>query len=224
MTKLAKTYLATVIATGAAATAFALTHWRSEDPTRFAVFLLLFLAAATLKCSVPGVTGTYSPVFFFALLGATTLSLPEVFVASALAGIVQTVYKPKYQASSIKVCFNAANMGLSGAAGAVFVQRSIPGLTEQPSLLCMLLGAAAFYLVNSGLITVVLALTEHRCFGATWKTWCVGCLPYYVVGVLLTDATDPVAQVLAAVIIPSILLATYYYRSRDDMRAVSSIG
>jgi hypothetical protein len=49
-------------------------------------------------------------------------------------------------------------------------------------------------------------------------------LPYYVVGVLLTDATDPVAQVLAAVIVPSILLATYCYRSRDQMQAVSAIA
>src|ERR1700733_1934908 len=88
MTKTAKAYIATVIVTGAMATAFALAHWRSDDPARFAMFLVLFLAAATLKCCVPGVAGTYSPIFFFALLGSTTLSLPEVWIASALAGMV----------------------------------------------------------------------------------------------------------------------------------------
>ena len=216
MTKTARAYIACVIAFGAVANAFALSHWSSDDPARFAVFLVLFLAAATLKCRVPGVTGTYSPVFFFALLGSTTLSFPEVWIAAALAGMVQTVYKPKFEPSLTKLFFNGANMGLSAAAGYVFVQHSIPGLADQPALLCLMLGAVAFYTVNTGLVSVVMALTENTSLSAVWKNWCVGCLPYYVVGVLLTDATDPVAQVLAAVIIPSVLLATWCYRSREE--------
>jgi hypothetical protein len=224
MTKTAKAYIASVIAIGAAATALALANWRSDDPARFAVFLVLFLAAATLKCCVPGVAGTYSPVFFFALLGSTTLSFPEVWIAAALAGMVQTVYKPKYQPTLVKLCFNGANMGLAAAAGYAFVQHLIPGLAEQPALLSLMLGAAAFYVVNTGLVSVVMALTQNSSIYAVWKNWCVGSLPYYVVGVLLTDATDPVAQVLAAVIVPSILLATYCYRSREETRAVSAIA
>jgi hypothetical protein len=116
MTTTAKAFIATVILTGFAATAFAIAQWRSDDTVRFAVFLALFLAAATLKCCVPGVAGTYSPVFYFALLGSTALSLPEVWIAGALAGMVQTVYKPKYQASLVKLCFNGANMALAAAA------------------------------------------------------------------------------------------------------------
>jgi hypothetical protein len=224
MTKTAKAYIASVIVIGAAATAFALAHWRSDDPTRFAIFLVLFLAAATLKCCVPGVTGTYSPVFFFALLGSTTLSLPEVWVAAALGGMVQTIYKPKYQPTLVKLCFNGANMALAAGAAYVFVQRIIPGLAEQPALLCMVLGAAAFYVVNTGLVSIVVALTEHSSFSAVWKNWCAGSLPYYVVGVLLTDATDPAAQVLAAVIIPIVLLATYCHRSRDEAQAAGAIA
>ena len=224
MTKTAKAYIAFVIATGAAATAFALAHWHSDDPARFAVFLVLFLAAATLKCCVPGVAGTYSPIFFFALLGSTTLSLPEVWIAATLAGMVGTVYKPKFKPSLLKVGFNGTNMGLAAAAAYVFVQRLIPGLTEQPALLCLMLGAVAYYLVNTSVVSFVVALTEQGSFSATWRNLCVGSLPYYLVGVLLADATDPVAQVLAAVIVPSILLATYCYRSRDEMQAVSAIA
>ena len=225
MTKTAKTYIATVILTGVAATVFALANWRSEDPTRFAVFLVLFLAAATLKCRVPGVAGTYSPVFFFALLGSTTLSLPEVWVASAMAAMLGTVYKPKYKASLVKVAFNGANMGLAASAAYVFVQRMIPGFADQPALLCLIVGAAAFYVVNTGLVSVVLTLTQPgSSLAAIWKNWCLGCLPYYVVGVLLTDATDPLAQVLIAVIVPSILIGTFYYRSRDEFHSAGSIA
>jgi hypothetical protein len=224
MTKTAKAYIATVILTGAAGTAFALTHWHSDDPARFAMFLVLFLAAATLKCCVPGVTGTYSPIFFFALLGSTTLSLPEVWIAATLAGMVGTVYKPKHKPSLVKVGFNATSMALAAAVACVFVQRIIPGLEEQPALLCLMLGAVAYYLVNTTVVSLVVALTEHWSFTATWRNLCADCLPYYVVGVLLTDATDPVAQVLAAVIVPSILVATYCYRSRDQLRTVGAIA
>ncbi len=223
MTKIAQTYIAGVIAAGAAGIVLAFTNWRSEDPTRFAVFLVLFLAAATLKCCVPGVSGTYSPIFFFSLLGATTLSLPEVFIASALAAMLATVYKPKYKPSVLKAAFNGANMALSSAAAYMFIQRMIPGLNEQPALLCLALGAAAFYVVNTSLVSVVMALTEHGSLSSIWKNWCTGCLPYYVVGVLFTDATDPVAQVLAAVIVPSILIGTYCYRSRHEVQLACSI-
>ena len=224
MTKSAQLYIAAVIAMGLAATAFAVTQWRSDDSIRFGMFLVLFLAAATVKCSVPGVTGTYSPVFFFALLGSTTLSMTEVWCAAALAGIVQTVYKPRWRPTLLRVGFNGANMGLATAAAYLFVQRMFPGLEHQPAIICLILGAAAFYIVNTGLVSIVCALTELGSLSTICKHWCLGSLPYYVVGVLLTDAMDPVAQVLAIVIIPSILLGTYMYRSRDAMLSASAIA
>jgi hypothetical protein len=79
--------------------------------------------------------GTYSPVFFFALLGAATLSFSEVAVASALAGIVQSTFRPKRRPTLSQVCFNAANLALSSCAGLLVIQRRIPGLTEQPLLI-----------------------------------------------------------------------------------------
>src|ERR1035438_158035 len=60
-------------AAGGATIVSTLLNWRSDSIVHYSVFLFLFIAAATLKCRVPGVTGTYSPVFFFALLGAATL-------------------------------------------------------------------------------------------------------------------------------------------------------
>lgn len=52
-------------------------HWDSKDPIRFGVFLALFVGAALLKGRIPGLTGTYSPVFFLALVGSHALSFSE---------------------------------------------------------------------------------------------------------------------------------------------------
>ena len=87
--------LTALSAAGGATIPSALLNWRSDSIVHYSVFLFLFIAAATLRCRVPRVTGTYSPVFFFALLGAATLSFSEVAVASALAGIVQSTFRPK---------------------------------------------------------------------------------------------------------------------------------
>jgi hypothetical protein len=51
----ANSYIATMIVSGALATLFAFPPWRSEDPTRFTIFLTLFRAAVTLKCCSAGV-------------------------------------------------------------------------------------------------------------------------------------------------------------------------
>ena len=216
MTRFAKAYLAAVIVAGGATIAVGLANWRSDDLTRFIVFLALFAVAATLKGKVPGVTGTYSPVFFFALLGSAMLSLAELAVASALAGVVQCTFRQERRPSMIRVCFNAASLALSAAAGFVFIQRLLPGLAERPQLLCFLLGASVFYLVNTGLVSVALTLVEGGSLSRIWNHWGLGSLPYYLAGSLIVAATvgaTSAASFLGIILLaPPILLLTIYYR------------
>jgi hypothetical protein len=216
MTKGAKTYIDAVVATGAAIIASAVLNWRSDNLLHYSVFLFFFLTAATLKCRVPGVTGTYSPVFFFALLGSATLSFSEVAIAAALAGVVQSTFRPKRRPSAMQVCFNAANLALSACAGFPIIQRQIPGLAEQPLMISLILGASVVYFVNTALVSVVLTLAERGSIAEVWKNWCLGSLPYYIIGAMIVaaaiSAQNRVSAVATILIAPSILLITMYYR------------
>jgi hypothetical protein len=216
VTRFTQAYLYATIAAGMATLTLALAQWRSEDLVQFGVFLALFAIAATLNGKVPGVTGSYSPVFFFALLGSAMMSFAEVTVAAALAGVVQCVARRNVHPSAIRICFNAANLALSTASGFVFIQRLVPGLAAQPPLLCFLLGASVFYLVNTGLISVALALVEGGSLSSIWNHWCLGSLPYYLVGSLIVAATistnSAVTFVGILLVAPPMLLATIYYR------------
>ena len=216
MTRLAKSYLAAVIVTGAAVLSYALAHWHAVDLDRFTVFLALFGLAATLKGKVPGVAGSYSPVFFFVLIGSAMLSFPEVAVAAALAGAVQSTIRQEQRPTFVRVAFNAANLVLSTGAGFVFIQRLLPGFDRQPQLLCFLLGASVFYLVNTGLVSMAMTLVEHGSLSNIWNHWCLGSLPFYLVGSLIVAATisaNSAATFVGVILVaPPMLLATIYYR------------
>jgi hypothetical protein len=216
VTRFAKAYLFATIAAGAATLILGLAHWRSGDLTRFGVFLALFAIAATLNGKIPGVTGSYSPVFFFALLGSAMMSFAEVTVAAALAGVVQCVARRDVHPSAVRICFNAANLALSAASGFVFIQRLVPGLAGQPLLLCFLLGASVFYLVNTGLVSVALTLVEGGSLSCIWNHWCLGSLPYYLAGAFIVAATisaNTAATFVGVLLVaPPMLLATIYYR------------
>jgi hypothetical protein len=207
----AKAYIAAVMLTGAAVIAFAVTHWRSDNVARFAVFLVMFIAAAMLKCKVPGVAASYSPVFFFSLLASASLSFSEVVIGSALAGMVQCIFLARQRTSVAQVCFNGANMLLSTAAAYVFIERQVAGLTAQPLMIGLILGASAFYMVNTGLVATVITLVEGGSLAEIWKHWCVSSLACYLAGAVIACGTISAAAPVTTVV-AFILLATACFR------------
>jgi len=217
----ARAYINTVIAAGFAIAASALYHWESQSLTRFALFLALFIGAALLKGRIPGITGTYSPVFFFVLLGSRALSFSEVIVAAVLAGFVQCTVRAQQRPSPIQLAFNAANMTISAASAFVFIHpgvsgRQIPVLAEQPLVILLILGASVYYAVNTGLVSVVVTLVDGKPLNDVWRHWCLRSLPFYLIGALIAGATlsaqSQLSPWVVAMVCPSVLLATVYYR------------
>src|SRR5260370_17427889 len=140
----------------------------------------------------------------------------ELAIASALAGIVQCTFKQQHRPAFIQICFNAANLALSTASGFVVIQRLVPGLGEKPQFLCFLLGAAVYYLVNTGLVSGVLTLVEGGSMVGIWCHWFLRSLPYYLIGALIVgavvNANSAISFAMIIVVSPPLLLATLYYR------------
>jgi hypothetical protein len=219
--KAARAYINSVIAAGLAIAASAVLRWNSQSPIRFTLFLALFAAAALLKGRIPGITGTYSPVFFFVLVGSRVLSFSEVVFAAGLAGIVQCTFLVQRYPSPIQVVFNAANMMISTACAFAFIHQGaavsqIPGFSDQPLIILLILGASVYYAVNTGLVSVVLTLVESKPLSDIWGHWCLWSLPYYIVGALIAAATlsaqNHLSLWVVGMVCPSVLLATVYYR------------
>ncbi len=216
MPKSAKAYVGAIVVAGTAIAAYAASYWGSKDPIRFSVFLALFVGAALLKGRIPGITGTYSPVFFFVLVGSHVLSFSEVVFAAGLAGIVQCTFFVQSYPSPIQVAFNAANMMISTASAFVFIHRGVPGLTEQPLMILLILGASVYYAVNTGLVSIVLTLVDGKPLNDIWGHWCLRSLPYYVSGAVIAcvtlSAQKQTSLWVVGMVCPSMVLATIYYR------------
>lgn len=216
MPNAARIYVDGVIATGMSIAVYALLHWDAQSPTRFAMFLALFVGAALLKGRIPGITGTYSLVFFFVLLGSHMLSFSEVVFAAGLAGIVQCTFFVQRHPTTVQIAFNAANMMIGTACAFALIHRQLPVLAEQPLIILLILGASVYYVVNTGLVAIVVTLTDQKPLTDVCRHWCLGSLPYYILGALIAGVTltaqNQLSMWVVGMVCPSLLLITFYYR------------
>jgi MASE9 protein len=175
-------YLALVIISGLAALAAAAARWQSDDPARFAVYLLLACFAGALKVRLPGMTGTYSLTFLFVLLGVADLRFAETVVIAGVSMIVQCVWGAATRPSPVQVLFNTA--ATSVAAALAYLGPRWAGLTSLAVELP--LAAAVYFLVNTLLVAGILAQVEQRAFGTVWRDWFRWSLTYYLAGVAVS--------------------------------------
>src|SRR5947199_10826107 len=109
----AKTFIALAIVPGLMMLALGISHWESDDPVRFTIYLLLALVASTLKVRLPGITGTMSLNFLFILLGISQLSFSETVLLGAVATIMQCIWKSRTRPSIPQVLFNIASLTMA---------------------------------------------------------------------------------------------------------------
>jgi hypothetical protein len=163
---------------------WALAHWRCDDPVRFATYLLLAALAGALKVRIPRMTGTYSLNFLFVLIGVVDLTLGETVMIAGSSMIVQSVWRPATRPALIQVIFNAAAVSLS--AGTSFLAARY-GFGRSP-VLRFTMAALVYFVINTLLISGVLALVENKDFKTVWAEWFRWSFVYYVAGVLVVAA------------------------------------
>src|ERR1700751_2749605 len=105
-----KAFVGITALVGAVVLGFSLSHWQSQDPTRFVWYLVVAILASGLKVQLPGIDGTMSVNFLFVLLGILELSLPETLVIGCSAALLQCVWRTRQGVSPAKLAFNVLSM------------------------------------------------------------------------------------------------------------------
>ncbi len=171
--------IAAVFLAGLAVVVAAAAAWHDEDG-----LLLLSLAALALLSEAfdfalfPNVRVSLSAALILAAATVSGLQGVAVIASVAVAGDYVV-----HRRAGFKVAFNEGSLLLSGAAYAgVLAAFSVgPGPDDWPALLgAALLGSAANFAVNSGLVALAIGLDSGRRPAAVWREAFPGLFPHYV--------------------------------------------
>src|SRR5579864_3076254 len=177
-----KAFVGMTVSIGIVVLAFSLSHWQSQDLTRFACYLAVAILASGFKVQLPGIDGTMSVNFIFILMGVMDLSLAETLVMRCTATLVQSVWQARKRLDPVKVLFNVAGM-MANASALTYISYhwlSTRFGSNKPNLL--MVAALVFFFANTLPITVVIALTEGKSSRKVWSECYFWSFPYYLVG------------------------------------------
>ena len=212
----ARAYIVLTVLAGTLAFQAGLGDRHVQDPTRFVCYLAVALLSSGFKVTLPGVTGTLSPNFFFILIGVSSMSLGETLAIACLSAISQSFLRARTRPQFSKVVFNVANLAVAITASyrTYHVADARAMGLQQPLLL--LLAACVYFAFNTFPVSVIISLTENRRFVKIWTECYFWSLPYYLVGAavasLVSLADRYVGWQTSLLIFPMIYWLYHSYR------------
>jgi hypothetical protein len=162
--------------------ASALSGWRADDPLRLAAWIALAGVAGTMKVRFPGLQSSYSFGYIVVLAAIGLLPLAEATIISIITALVQCYWQPLHRPMGVQVLFNVFNYAISVAVS----WHAYHGLERVASDLSMAarftFAAGVFFLLNTGLVSWILALLNGRRLMDVWESSHSLIFPYYMVG------------------------------------------
>jgi diguanylate cyclase (GGDEF)-like protein/putative nucleotidyltransferase with HDIG domain len=177
-----KLFIGLTASIGVVVLGYALSHWQSQDLTRFLCYLAVAVLASGLKVQLPGIDGTMSVNFLFILLGVMELSLPETLVIGCTASLVQSVWQARKRPDPVKILFNVAGMMANASALTYLSYHWLSTRFASNKPIFLMVAALVFFFANTLPISVVIALTEAKSSRKVWSECYFWSFPYYLVG------------------------------------------
>jgi hypothetical protein len=191
-----------------------------------AAYVVLAAFASTLKVRLPGIPGTFSANCLVTVLAIAHLTMAPFVVVSVACAMVQSWWRAAKPPQPVQVAFNAGVFAISAAASAwtySSLERFAPTI---PGLASLLIASSVFFFINTGTVSIVMALVDGVSPLRIWRVWHVWSLPYYIVNVamvvlVISLVPTPVLFVIA-LLIPMMLgpFAAYQWLVRKAAPAV----
>lgn len=218
MPRIAKTYIALTIASGATVLLFTAASWSSSAHLQFSIFMGLVIVSSTLKMRLPGIEGTMSPNFVFLVLGMAVLSFSEVMAIALAAALVQSLWAAKHP-RLIQITFSAAALVLSAA-----VARQASYLLFGPDALnspiaSVILAGSLYLSFNTALISAVIGLADGKPVAQVGRVCLESVFPYFMCGIVFAGLVSgalarPKVWNGAVALLPIVILGYVYSHIR----------
>jgi hypothetical protein len=216
MPSLAKAYIATITALAVAILTVVASRWNPESFLRFLLFFALAMVASAMKIRLPGFKTTISMNFVFILIGLALFSFGETVLIGLGGALVQSLWKTRTRPKPVQVLFNAACLTVCTAA-AFWTSHAVPimlGLNSMAGM--MVLGACAYVVLNTGLVSLVISLAEGRPLREIWSSCYEWTFPYFLVGAAIAGLASAASHGSNPGVTLLVVLAMYfvylYYR------------
>jgi len=223
MPSLAKAYIAMIAAVATVVLTVVATRWTPENFGRFFLFFALAMVASAMKIRLPGFKTTISINFVFILIGIALFSLGETVLIGLGGALVQSLWRTQTRPKAVQVLFNAACLTVCTAAafGASHGALAMLGLNSLAAM--MVLGACVYVVMNTGLVSLVIALAEQQPLTQVWPSCYEWTFPYFLVGAAvagLASATGHGTNLGMTLLVVPVMYFVYLYYRMHIVRAV----
>jgi putative nucleotidyltransferase with HDIG domain len=179
----ARVFIAAMCLAGFVCFGLGFSHWQSNDPVKFACYLLAALLASPLRVTLPGIDATLSVNFLFTLLGILELGLPETLLIVLACTVGQAFLGPrKHQPKFVQFAFNWAQLTVSSAIAYGAYKLVAIYVLHAPGPLALLVAAVTQFGCNTAAMSTIIGLTEDKPIYKVWNDSYLWSFPYYMVG------------------------------------------
>jgi diguanylate cyclase (GGDEF)-like protein len=228
----ARWYVGSVIAIGLMALVMAATHLPEQNATLCAVFLLLsgLASLAKIDLRVPRSVSTLTIGYVVDYMALLVIGPHAAALTAAIGAWSQCTFRNRVPNPAHQTLFSMASLVLAVyAAGAAlsWLHLHQDGTAMVTELQSVLVGATAFFAVNTGLIAGAIALSTGQSVVFVWKQHYVATWPGFLLGALFAvGGAAGLARsgfwVFPIVAVPA---AFTYYNFRSQMaRAADSVS
>lgn len=212
----AKVYIAVVATVATAVLTVVAYRWNPENLQPFVLFFALAMLGSAMKIRLPGFKTTISLNFVFVLIGIALFSFGQTVLIAFGGALVQSLWKTQSRPKPVQVLFNAACLTVCTTA-AFSASHSVLAVLGSDSLpVIMVLGACVFVVLNTGLVSSVIALAEQRPLKELWSSCYEWTFPYFLVGAAMAGLASAAGHGthlgVTLFIVPTMYFVYLYYR------------
>jgi diguanylate cyclase (GGDEF)-like protein/putative nucleotidyltransferase with HDIG domain len=149
---------------------------------QFVVYLVCTILTSRLKVGLPGVAGTVSVNYLFILISVIELNLLQTMAIACTGTLAQCLLNSKVRPRRVQLIFNFYNASFCAwGSYLVFHSRLVP-LLDDSLTFRLFLTATAYFLINTGSISMIISLTEKTNVYRTWHENFFWTSPHYLLG------------------------------------------
>ena len=178
----ARLFIALIALSGLVVLGNAVVHATSSGFARSVSFLLVACLAARLKVKLPGLTGTMSVNLPFILVAVAQMSVIEALAVACLSTLAQCLPASGKKFNAVQTLFNVSNMALAAGITRLVCDSSTLATIAGSRALLVAIAAAAYLLVNTVPVAIIISLTENKSALRTWAGIFQLSFPYFVAG------------------------------------------